>query len=183
MTDEGLRDLMDPTSRAWVWRDPVLNTNAGFIELKFNEEDEIEHTPTLSIQMVRRPPTWPHPRFCSSILPAAIQEMLTVHHLNAERLTQMSVLIKADPYVRACKCYIRVMAGMGFTHSGDWTKTIVGPVPTNEAGVEAFCAKPERDYIMVFMGDPETHPHLPYVSVNDTALLRTRTAVIDTFHP
>ena len=186
---------MESSARAWLWPEPTLAGVAdvadkrikgpigGFIVLEYTEENDLFKSPGLSIELVQRPLHWPASKsFCSSMLPAAIVDMFEAHDLSVEKLARLVVIIDAHPYKTACKCYVRTMASMGFTHARDpvgLPRPDSVPIPPIEA-VSSFCKSRRWISIHAWIEDPEVHAHLPIVDAKDRAALRTA-LIIDTF--
>ena len=180
--------LTEPDSRAWLWTnagDPrlrVQDPDDGYVELTVRRDTPIASR--LRIRSVQRPTKWPAGEsFCTSMLQAAIRQMYDVHHeLSVATLKEMYVDIDADPYETACKCYIRAMASMGFTHAS--RHAVLGPsemIPMDEEGVVRFCAREKRWHIFAtIQGGAVGRPHLPPVDAFAAERLASVDFVVDT---
>ena len=116
------------------------------------------------------------------MLPAAARQLFVVHRLPVHTVRSIDVAIHADPYMRACKCYIRLMASMGFTHVDKQSPEDEDEVvPQTEKEVMAFCGKPVRSKIVASIRDPRIHARLPEVSLADQMTLSRTATVVDSF--
>ena len=173
---------MPANSRAWLWTREGKGIT-GFIELR-HSAPRFSRINELTIVLVHRPLEWGEKIFCSVMLPAAIRDLYEAHgELVIERLDRVTVAVVAKPYVTACKCYIRTMAAMGFTHvAPEPPIQFTELVPLDEDGIERFCADaPIRTAITAYMDDPEVKPHFPYVAAESKQKLETSALVVDTF--
>ena len=177
----GWTSFIKPNSRAWLWMeaDPAKRRSMpedGFVELMYSAP-----TNRLLIQSMQRPLRWPaNDSFCTPVLQAAIRQMATLHSIPVETLTSMSVEIDSLQYQRACKCYVRAMAGMGFTHADRLNGDPLELIPRDEDGVDRFCKeRPRWNVVASVQGD--RHPHLPPADPLADERLATADVVIDTF--
>ena len=156
----------------WVWGDalhPPLFAgrtiserypDSGRIRLRFEP-------PVLHIELVNRPPEqfWPRDvKFCSTMLPAAIESFMGFGGIVG--LNQMVAHIHADPYVAACKCYLRVAISMNLTHVG-----FSDDEPLRMDQVEDFCAGDEVGILIASTEALDYPARLPPVMDAERTLL------------
>jgi hypothetical protein len=84
--------------------------NLSFIQLLYDDG-------VLTIDLVQRGTSWTHPeKFCSSMLPVAIDRFLSESSVNLQSdVDQMVVINQALPSIAGCLCYVRTMMSFGFT--------------------------------------------------------------------
>jgi hypothetical protein len=175
---------MPPGSVAWIWGSTIPSTPSWFGDVdKTVSETFPDHgivdlqflRGTLEINLVKRPPAeiWnPSEKFCSHILPAAIYTMLTEYGIDvASEVELVHILFDADPYIAACKCYMRVLVEMGFTQ--------VVFMTVNSDSVDGFCGSGTRKAVHLRPGRDEV-PRLPSVSPEQMELLATANFVFET---
>lgn len=136
-------------------------TSPGFIELSFDGEQ-------LGIERIRRPTNWPDGfKFCSSLLPAAVEDFL-VNKLNTpiDTVKRIKVHNLADKRIAGCKCYIGLMAQMGFNRVNN---RLVENVNT-------FCVV-DYGYTSLFTGTARDQPKtLPLVDLGASIMLKLSTS-------
>jgi hypothetical protein len=105
-------------------------TDHGFIQLEYKPIQE-----ELLIKLVKRPPGEFYAEsepFCSRMLPTTIAQFIEAHQIS--RIKLMSVVVHAQPYMAACKCYMRTMISMGMNRVGAGDGVVVKP-----GQVESYC--------------------------------------------
>jgi hypothetical protein len=104
--------------KLWIWG-PDVPTNLassygrtglyetypdhGFIQLGLTLDE-------VFIDLVKRPPAQyfdPTEKFCTALLPAAITDLLEGTSTNIAAIQAINVVVDAEPYSAACKCYMR----------------------------------------------------------------------------
>jgi hypothetical protein len=169
--------LSETTIQTWVWGEDIprlLDINRspmelfelpddypdhGFIQLEYNRKEE-----EMRLILIRRPPSRLFSKtepFCSTMLPAAIGEFM--RHLEIKRVKQIAVHIDADPYIAACKCYMRTFIRMGLSKVGT----------ENIHDINRFCSS-KHSTIVATPEDESSWGHAPSgVGLTDIAKLNT----------
>ena len=124
-------------SQTWIWGEggPIFLydrneeielltevVDHGFIRLIYKPQYE-----GLDMDLVKRPPEHLFPEdipFCSIMLPATISEFMDRHNL-IDKIKNVRVIVSANPYLAACKCYLRTMMSMGMNNIGISNKSII----------------------------------------------------------
>ena len=165
-------------SKAWIWGDSppppalVFEDEHKPLAWQYPEHGFIELTwlfDRVEIHLVKRPPARFFPeneKFCSTMLPAAIRDILETNEVPVELIQIIGVTIDAYPYRAACKCYMRVLMGMGLNRVGGGDGVVV-----TENKLEEFC-----DYEHVRIEGRPAHIVARLPEVNSTAAERLRAA-------
>jgi hypothetical protein len=146
---------LDGVSKVWIWgpRTPpgggflLQESQAfldrfprhGFIEIRILEGFEVV------IEVVKRPPEpyWSSDEsFCSRLLPAAISKTLDDNSIAIDDILLMSVVIRANPYEAACRCYLKTFLKFGFA-------ALNGGPAFNESDIPWICRVGKPDSMEV----------------------------------
>ena len=138
-----------PISTVWVWADSETDakkvrdrevlygagTRESVIRLKYDD-------PTILIDFVFRGKSWPSGEsFCTSMLPAVMEEFISFHDIEIESVKKLSVVNASTPSLWGCKCYLRLFVWMGFTEVND-------EIVESEFDITRYCFEhPESDYM------------------------------------
>ena len=174
--------------KSWIWGEgfpespedesiPISEwySRSGLITLMYQHQGE--HGPTIDVSYVKRPPDVDGP-FCKLALPAAIYAF-TLHPSprDISTIKAMTVAISADPYIAACKCYMRTFVAMGFTQ----IKSLVSMEITIfeevlPGGIDKFC-EIDRDLIVARVPEGQV-AHIPHLAPEGIDFLLSATKTL-----
>lgn len=136
-------------SMTWIWgRGVPMDAPRGTVAERFPSHGIVKiegNQEMVKIDLVKRPPRSLFPLttpFCSNVLPVAILQFVATMNIDLPTVHRMEVLIDASPAPRACRCYLRTMALLGFTRINgiDWSRN----------RMEEFCsAVPDLEPVLV----------------------------------
>ena len=170
-------------SQVWIWGDhiPPRWTASQSLSREFPDHGMIELSllhDVLKINIVKRPPFWlwpTHERFCSSMLPAAINSLFRDNHIDVATLRQVTVQVDADPYIVGCSCYLRVILRMGFAIR-------INRQDVSQENVPAICElmDPSPEIVIGWL-EEGAHATLPPVTKADMDRLTRTSRVVSSF--
>ena len=125
-TAEANPTQVDRFEKTWIWGEGTLKDPSdmslpfshwfpglGLIQLVYQRLGI--YGPSIEVASVKRPPGVEGP-FCKVALPAVIYGFtLDPNPFDISTIRAMTVIIDADPYIAACKCYAGTFHAMGFT--------------------------------------------------------------------
>ena len=87
----------------------------------------------ISIDLIQKGRSW-EGSFCSTMLPATMAQFIASHGIDIEKdISRIKVYNVAEPRVRGCVCYVKLMVSMGFNFVNRWR--------LREKDVPRFCER------------------------------------------